>query len=37
MVCQNCQSGSRMHLHEEDGCSYNGGRCYPIVVVLQRV
>ena len=31
MVCQTIKTGTECIFMKKNGCSYNGGRCYPIV------
>jgi hypothetical protein len=31
MVCQTVKQGTECVFMKKNGCSYNGGRCYPIV------
>ena len=31
MVCQTIKTGTECIFMKKNGCSYNGGRCYPVV------
>ena len=35
MLCQTCKPGTECLFMEKTGCTYNGGKCYPIVEQCQ--
>jgi hypothetical protein len=35
MICQTVKVGTECIFMKKNGCSYNGGRCYPIVVACK--